>query len=420
MAKPPNYVGRQRGIKMRPLSKSNPDPSATGWGETVSGGLNAGWGGSTVAVLTCFLFTFSALAERHKLEIDPETKAGFVLQQIKQERSSARKLDLMVQFVTEFPQDSNLPWVLEQLQPAYIDIKVFDKALAAGEQLLALDPKDIDAANYCLKAAEETKDIDLVHKFAKIAWDTASAAVKGGKPANVEKADWDKQADFCRGVKAYAEYALFALAPKDDKEKRAEILKWVEEINADSVYLKASKQGPSTTLTASAASSAEAVKRAQETIASDSANTDALATLAESANQVNDVGHVLQYTSKLIEVLSGPKPQNLSDEDWKLRRERYLVSALWLNGINNSMRGNFSQADRSLRAVLPHIRGNAQLLSTGLYHLGYVNYQLAEKGEHGRVFEGLRFFQECTQIKSNYQEQAAKNIAAIKSEFNIP
>jgi hypothetical protein len=52
--------------------------------------------------------------------------------------------------------------------------------------------------------------------------------------------------------------------------------------------------------------------------------------------------------------------------------------------------------------------------------LGYVNYQLAEKGEPNRVFEALKFNQECAQVKSNYQEQAAKNITAIKSEFNIP
>jgi len=55
-----------------------------------------------------------------------------------------------------------------------------------------------------------------------------------------------------------------------------------------------------------------------------------------------------------------------------------------------------------------------------LYHLGYVNYQLAEKGEPNRVFEALKFNQECAQIRGNYQEQAAKNILSIKSEFNIP
>ena len=364
----------------------------------------------------------AAVAEgaRHKLDVDPETKAGFLLQQIKQERNADNKLNLMVQFVDEFSKDPNVPWVLEQLQPRYFEAKAFDKAISAGDRLLAVDSNDIDAANLCLKAAEELKNVDLVHQYAKLAWDTAEAAVKAGKPAPMDKADWDKQVDFCRDVKSYAEYAVFAMAPKDDKEKRAEILKWVEDINPKSSYLIGSKQNPTTTLTANAASSAETVKQAQQTIAIDPNNVDALATLAEYANQMSDFPHVLQYTGKLLEVLSGVKPQDLSESDWKLRRERYTVSALWMNGITNSLRGNFSQADRSLRAVLPHIRGNMQLLSAGLYHLGYVNYQLAEKGEANRVFEGLKFFQECTQIKSNYQEQAQKNITSIKSEFNIP
>ena len=319
-----------------------------------------------------------------------------------------------------FPRIANLPWVLEQLLGAYLDDKMPDKVMAVGEQLVGIDPLDVDAANACLKAAEETKDQERIHKFAKLAWDTAEAVVKSAKPENSDKADWDKQVDFCGSVKSYAEYAVFVLAPKDDKDKRAEVLKWVEEINPRSSYLKGANQPPSgSTLTASAASTAETVKLAQQTIAADPNNADALATLAEHANQAGDLTRVLQYTGKLIEVLNGPKPQDISDAEWKLRRERYLVSALWLNGINNSLRGNYSVADRSLRAVLPFIRGNAQLLSAGLYHLGYVNYQLAEKGEPNRVFEGLKYFQECMQIKGNYQEQAQKNITAIKSEFNI-
>lgn len=398
--------------------------SADNWDFRIGGDM--GWHSilrlsRQLVVLSAFgLFAVVALGARHKLDVDPETKAGFVLQQIKQERNADNKLNLMVQFVDEFSKDPNLPWVLEQLQPTYFDAKAYDKAIAAGERLLAIDSNDIDSANLCLKAAEALKNVDLVHKYAKLAWDTAEAAVKAGKPASMDKADWDKQVDFCRDVKSYAEYAVFAMAPKDDKEKRAEILKWVEDINPKSSYLIGSKQNPTTTLTANAASSAETVKQAQQTITTDPSNVDALATLAEYANQISDFPHVLQYTGKLLEVLAGAKPQDLSDSDWKLRRERYTVSALWMNGITNSLRGNFSQADRSLRAVLPHIRGNMQLLSAGLYHLGYVNYQLAEKGEANRVFEGLKFFQECTQIKSNYQEQAQKNIIAIKSEFSIP
>ena len=419
MRKLPNYGQAAVILKMRPTlsSKRNASSAERGPLTLFMPILNC----SASVLLLAFLLAVNAFGARHKLDIDPETKAGFVLQQIKQERSSARKFELMTQFAEEFPKDPNLPWVLELLQPAYLEAKTYDKAIAVGDRLLAADPTDIDAANNSMKAAEETKDSELIRKYAKIAWDTAAAAGKAVKPESIGKPDWDKQLDFCKSVQSYAEYMVFALAPKDDYEKRAEVLKWVEDINPQSAYLKgAAQSAPTTTFTASAASSSELVKQAQQTVQADPANVDALATLAEHANQVSDIGHVLQYTGKLIEVLSGAKPQDMSDADWKLRRERYLVSALWLNGINSSLRGNFAQADRSLRAVLPHIRTNGQLLSTGLYHLGYVNYQLAEKGEPNRVFEGLKFFLECSQLKSNYQEQAQRNIAAIKSEFNIP
>ncbi len=363
---------------------------------------------------------------RYKVEIDPESKAGFMLQQIQQERSAAKKVDIMIQFTTEFPKDPNLPWVLEQLQPAYLEAKTFDKAIAVGEQLLALNPNDIDAANLCLKAAEairgadDAKDRVAIHKYAKLAWSTADAAMKAARPSGTSQGDWDKQVDFCKSVKTYSEYAIVSLAPKDNKEQRAEVLTWIEELNPKSPYLAGAKPAPQTVLTANAASSAETVRQAQETIQKDPNNVDALAVLSQYANENGDHVHVIQYTTKLLELLAGAKPADLSDDDWKLRRERYMLSALWMNGISNSLRNNYAQADRSLRAVLPYIRSNAQMLGTGLYHLGYVNYQLAEKGEPNRVFEALKFNQECAQVKSNYQEQAAKNITAIKSEFNIP
>ena len=391
-----------------------------GIGKTVALSRRAGESSIVSALLMLVLFAVNGLAARHKIEIDPETKAGFMLQQIKQERNAAKKLEIMVQFADEFPKDDNLPWVLEQLQPVYFEAKAYDKVIAVGDRLLSVDPTDVDAANLCLKAAEETKDREAIHKYAKLAWITADASIQAGKPANISITDWDKQQDFCKSVKTYSEYAIASLAPKDDKDQIAEVLKWVEELNPKSPYLAGAKQAPQTVLTANAASSAELVKQAQETIQKDPNNVDALATLSEHANEAGDHVHVILYTGKLLEALNGPKPADLSDSDWKLRRERYMLSALWMNGISNSLRNNYAQADRSLRAVLPSIRGNPQMLSAGLYHLGYVNYQLAEKGEPNRVFEALRFNQECAQIKSNYQEQAAKNITAIKSEFNIP
>ena len=67
-------------------------------------------------LLAAILLSTNAFGARHKVDIDPESKAGFMLQQIKQERSATKKVELMAQFQDEFPKDPNLPWVLEQLQ----------------------------------------------------------------------------------------------------------------------------------------------------------------------------------------------------------------------------------------------------------------------------------------------------------------
>lgn len=72
--------------------------------------------------------------------------------------------------------------------------------------------------------------------------------------------------------------------------------------------------------------------------------------------------------------------------------------------------GKFAQADRSIRASLRLLRGDAKLTSTAPFNLGWANYKL------GNIAEAIRFNQECAQLKGPFQEQATKNLAVIRAE----
>jgi hypothetical protein len=363
-------------------------------------------------VIVAVLTVLPALAGRYKLNIDPETKEGYILQQIKQERTPAKKLTMMVQFVEEFPKDENVPWVVEQLLPFYTEEKAWDKVIAAGEKLLSVDAKDQDAAYSCLRAAEALNNPDTLRKYSTLAWKTADLITESPKPKDpAEVALWQKQSEDARNLKLYAEYAVYALS-KAGGEKKEEYLQALEQLNPRSVYLIAARQQEQ--------KANMTIPAILEGLDKEPHNPDYLAILADHFMRVNDLQKAMLYSGRLIQAFDGNfKPENMALKEWTAKRDRYIGQALWMNGIMSSVLGSYHQADRSLRAALPYMRANPNLLSAGLYHLGYVNYRLAEKGEPNRVFEAIKFNQECAAIKGAYQEQATKNIAAIKSEYNL-
>ena len=72
-----------------------------------------------------------------------------------------------------------------------------------------------------------------------------------------------------------------------------------------------------------------------------------------------------------------------------------------------------------LRAALPSLKDNDAGEATALYHVALANYRLAEKGEPGRASDALKFMRRCAAIKGPFQEQAIKNVTAIKSEYAL-
>ena len=93
------------------------------------------------------LLASTALAvDRHKLDVDPETPDGILLQRIEQEPTAPRKLVLLEKYVVEYPKTAAIAWVYEQLLPMYMEANQWDRVIATAEALLAADPNDLDSA----------------------------------------------------------------------------------------------------------------------------------------------------------------------------------------------------------------------------------------------------------------------------------
>jgi hypothetical protein len=114
--------------------------------------------------------------------LDPNSEDGGLLLEIGEESDETTKIELMQRFVTRFPRHEGLPWVLAQLQPACLKRNQFDKALEAGEILIAIAPNNLEAAYNGLRAAEAIKDSGLIRKWANRTWEISKTIAAASEP----------------------------------------------------------------------------------------------------------------------------------------------------------------------------------------------------------------------------------------------
>jgi len=156
----------------------------------------------------------------------------------------------------------------------------------------------------------------------------------------------------------------------------------------------------------------KAVTIAEKMIEKDPTNEEALIMVAESYVQRDkEPEKALAYGEKVVALMEHTaKVEGIPDAEWSKKRAGLMGRANWLIGSISMQRGNFSQADKAIRAALPYLKGDQKLVSTALFYLGWANYRT------GNIAEAIRFNQDCTRIRGPYQEQAFKNLAVIQSE----
>ena len=362
-------------------------------------------------------------ADRHKVDVDPESEDGILLQRIQQEPTLPRKLALLEKFVAQFPKATSIAWVYEQLLPIYSDAQQPDKVLATAESLLAVDPRDLESAHYALRVAESKNDNELIRKYAMASWDIACQTAQTKRPADPDDVpDWTKRMEFSKQVMAYSEYLLSAQVTQEaDAQKKAELIQALETRNPTSQYLAIAKAPPAR-VTFASMSPERAYALAEKGLPSDPDNEDFLMAIADHyLNREQDLPKVLSFSLRVLEVLQRkPKPDAVSSDDWERKKARYIGAANWMAGIVYGKEGRYGLSDRYLRASLGYIRDNVQALSAAYFYLGYDNYAMAgEMHDRGRAIEAVRYSKLCTAIEGPFQSMAYKNLQALRNEYNV-
>ena len=367
--------------------------------------------------LTIGLLAGNAPAQRHKLAaVNAEAPDGKLIQQSMQENDPAKRLALLEQYIAQFSDHPEATaWVLSQMQPTYLKIGNFDKTIETGEKLIALDADDLDASYNNLKAAEGKKDADAIIKWSAQTSQLAKKAV-GNPKAEREEVDYAKQVD------TYTEYALYLAALQSaDPQKVMVLSDSLEKRNPDSQYITMLMEKYAVSAR-QANALPKAIEFGERAYGRKQFNPDMLLAMADSAMQKQQFDKALTYSTKAVEVMSSQaKPEGYPDADWEKKKTSIIGLGNWMSGVTLSSQNKFAPADKTLRAALPLIKDNQQLMAGALFHLGLVNYKMGQISKNKvQINDAIKFNQQCSAINSPFKDQALKNVKVIKTEFKIP
>ena len=373
-------------------------------------------------LLVSLMVVSSAASYGQKLMIEIDTQEGQLLQEIDAEKTAAKKLQLLETFAKTYPNHEAVTWVLSNLQQHYLEGQQYDKVFEAGTKVLSIDPLELSAAHNCLKAAEAMKNLQLIKLWSTQTSHVARKVMQLKRPEygdDEEVAEWKTKVDYARQVEQYTEYALYfaSLQTKDTKTK-SNLIEALEQRNPMSEYL--AQMRTSHTTVVRQVDIEEAVAAAEVQFQKNEFNEDLLLMVSTHyMNKRKETAKVVAYSQKLLEIIeTKAKPEDITEAEWDQKKKTMVGTANWMLGLIFSTQEKFAMADKHLRAAIPYLK-NSDMVAGAYYHLGYVNYRLAEAGDRIRIHDAIRFTQSCMAINSAVQTQAAENLKAMKAEYGL-
>lgn len=360
--------------------------------------------------------------KRAKVDINTETPEGQALQAIGQEADPAKKLGLMEEFLQKHSSHPGALWVMGQVEAAYAKAGQHDKVLAMVPKILAADPADVEMAHQALKSAEAKGDAALIVEWSQKTRASAKAAETAPKPSDEDELEnWKHTVDFAQQVKKYCDYALYAHALKA-ADPAGKIL-------AAEALMQASPQSEyvpqlSDALFVSyrqANQNDKAVALGEKLLAENKANEDVLLVMLDHYARNKDAAKVEKTAQAMVEMMkTKAAPAGVDAAAWEKKKTTVTGIGLHVLGVNYSNANKAAQADKTLREALPLLT-DEQMKAEALFHLGLSNYRMGSGAKDGSklILEALRFNQQCAAIKSPFQAQANKNIAAIRTQYRI-
>jgi len=286
--------------------------------------------------------------------------------------------------------------------------------LLAGPAVAASGLED---ALQTLKDAVEKKDPALVKKLVADVYPQATQAAAEPAPKDDdEKTAWTNRVEFAKSVQEYTEYALYAVAIQSPAATQVDLISTLEQQTPKSKYLKQAYGSYLVALDKTGAS-AKVLPTAEKGLANFPENEDLLRVLADSALAKNP-DRALALANRLTAAYNKhSKSEGMAAAEWDRKKSEGLGRGYWIAGVVYGAKGQYLNCDKSLRAAMPLIQGNAAMAGPALFFLGMANYNLGKMTlSKAKILEAAKFSEQSAGIPSAYTEQARHNALVMKDE----
>lgn len=336
-----------------------------------------------------------------------------------------KQIDLLTAFQSQFPKYEGMAAIHAQMQGIFVDLKQWDKSIAAGEKALSLDPNNVEVVKLIVQAAEEKKDETLLAK-----WRDRLKALQPETDVTVASnehlpfiddepaGDLDK-VDLTTVPKqqmARLEAIVFnrALSEKDYKRK-LQLLSLFEKEFPKSQRIASIRYLFYLTYREKE-DTKKALKAAEALLDIDRTHEDVLFYLAQVyfAGQ-RDSAKVLSYSVAIQQIVATKaRPDNIPADTWEKQKHTLMQQTTYMTAMIRVNQENWPAADKALRTALTYVPADSDLSANILNNLGWANFKI------GNPREALRFYQQCASIRSSVQAAALQSLAFIKSQLNLP
>ncbi len=278
---------------------------------------------------------------------------------------------------------------------------------------------ELDDSLAALKEAQSKKDLAAIKKLAAETSELAKEQAEMEEPADASlKEAWKARSAWAKDVVKFADYALYSTALGAEPDVAIEVLTALEAQNPKSQYLD---EGGYQVYFAALTKKGEASKIpaiAQKALASLPNSMDLLLVLADDAMGKGQTGQGSTYAQRLISAAGkAQKPEGMSDADWNQKKGLALGRGYYYTGMVQAQGQNYFQADKSLRAALPYIKGSGQMYGMALFQLGVANFTLgAQTNNKKRVLEAISLTEQASKIAGPHTQQAVANITAMRAQ----
>jgi len=345
--------------------------------------------------------------------------ADHAMQEINATTDTAQKLAFIDKFASNFGQ-GNMAIVANELYVNYyLSQKNYAKTYEYGDKLFAVDPDNLANAVSLVRAASEAGDTAKLMTYGE----TSSGILKRFRastpPEGTNEETWNQQKESALRASAesiqYIEQAVYSgVYQTKDAARRGDQLAHFAELFPDSPYTIPAL-GVAAASYQTAQNPPKMLQVANGLLAKDPNNLGMLLLLSdyygEKGEQLDKAEAYAKKAASLAD--STPKPEGVSDDDWKKQTTLQKGLALCTLGQVNLQKKDNAAAATSFQAAAPLLKANDQSYARNEYRLGYAFLNLK------KLPEAKQAFTEAASVESPYKQPALDKLKTLPAKAPV-